>query len=222
MPDVATIVVVQSASPLWPTLIGAGSALAGGFVAAWWQTSRADRVAQKIRQAERREQGILAAQAKLAAINAAQLALYYQAKKRQGSSQYQTALNAISDLKEFWVTEVVATVPDEPILRKYAQLLDVVFRDLPAGDLGREIAEGLAKGQGGDRFVENLGHVIDAMVALRSTVYEAVIALQPRPRQPSRIRTLGSVTRRWVSAAATKPWSWLPRIGARRSRGRRP
>jgi transposase len=30
-------------STLWPTVIGAGAALAGGFLAAWFQTSRADK-----------------------------------------------------------------------------------------------------------------------------------------------------------------------------------
>ena len=168
---------------------------------------------------------MLAAQAKLAAINAAQLALYYQAKKRQGSSQYLTALNAIADLREFWVTEVVATVPDEPILRKYAELLDVVVSG-PASrrSAAGQIAEGLAKWQGGDRFAENLCHVIDAWWrSSQATVYRGSYRRCSRdPRQPSRIRTLGSLTRRWVSAAATKPWSWLRRTAARRSRGRRP
>jgi hypothetical protein len=40
-------------SALAQTLIGGGLAIVGGFVGAWWQTSRSDNVAQKIRRAER-------------------------------------------------------------------------------------------------------------------------------------------------------------------------
>ncbi|MGO8957619.1 MAG: hypothetical protein ACLQFR_09655 [Streptosporangiaceae bacterium] len=52
-------------SAILQTLVGASAALAGGFLAAWWQTSRVDQVAQKIRRAERREAGLIAPDAKL-------------------------------------------------------------------------------------------------------------------------------------------------------------
>jgi len=53
-------------SALVQTLIGGGLAIVGGLVAAWWQISRSDNVAQKIRRAERYEGALIELSARVA------------------------------------------------------------------------------------------------------------------------------------------------------------
>lgn len=83
-------VTVLAMSVFWATVIGAvigaAGAIAGGFGAAWWQTSRADDVAQKIRRAERREAALLALNGKLAELRNEVLHLRAQAGLHPESS----------------------------------------------------------------------------------------------------------------------------------------
>ena len=53
-------------SALVQTLIGGSLAIIGGLLAAWWQTSRSDNVAQKIRRAERYESALIELNARVA------------------------------------------------------------------------------------------------------------------------------------------------------------
>jgi hypothetical protein len=68
-------------------VIGAAGAIAGGFGAAWWQTSRADDVAQKIRRAERREEGLLTLNAMAMTVTTKFAALRDEAESGQSSAQ---------------------------------------------------------------------------------------------------------------------------------------
>ena len=53
-------------SALVQTLIGGALAIIGGLVAAWWQVSRSDSVAKKIRRAERYEGALIELNARAA------------------------------------------------------------------------------------------------------------------------------------------------------------
>ena len=50
------VVTLAAMSSFWSTIIGAAAAIAGGLGAALWQTRRADDIARRIRQGERREE----------------------------------------------------------------------------------------------------------------------------------------------------------------------
>ena len=74
---------VSAMSPVLQTVIGAIAAIAGGFLAAWWQTSRADKIARTIRRAERREEGLLVLNVKVTDVHAAIDRIYQAAEAGQ-------------------------------------------------------------------------------------------------------------------------------------------
>ena len=114
-------------SIVWATVIGAvigaAGAIAGGFWSAWWQTSRADDVAQKIRRAERREAALLALSGKLAELRNEVLHLRAQAGQHPPASQGERALELLRVFQEFWEQgQVSGVIPDTSIREEYARL----------------------------------------------------------------------------------------------------
>ena len=114
-------------SVFWGTVIGAvigaAGAIAGGFGAAWWQTSRADDVAQKIRRAERREAALLALSGKLAELRNEVLHLRPQARLHPEASQGERALELLQVFQDFWSQgQVSGVIPDMAIRDEYARL----------------------------------------------------------------------------------------------------
>lgn len=202
-------------SVFWATVIGAvigaAGAIAGGFGAAWWQTSRADDVAEKIRRAERREQGLLALNATLTTVATEFDALYREAERRQSTKQYAKACDLLAQLAYHWYGTAAGMIPD-PLIRKRMSALDLASREsLPTSLPEKQFAE-LANGDvdAGRRFIRDLGHVLGLMNELKEEVNRAVTGL------------LGTPTRRAGSAAATAPVSCSPRTGVRRRHGRQP
>lgn len=159
-------------SPVWQTIIGAAAAIIGGLVAAWWQTSRADKIAHDIRRAERREEGLLALNVKVTTIHASLDGVHRAAEKGQATSQYQYALQLLGELKQFWEGSSSGVIPDESIISAYTRL-DVAAREnLPSGSLGAERQRELSTGDlaTGQRFVRDLGHVLGLTEELKRQV----------------------------------------------------
>jgi len=114
-------------SIVWATVIGAvigaAGAIAGGFWSAWWQTSRADDVAQKIRRAERREAALLALSGKLAELKNEVLHLRAQAREHPEASPGERALKLLLVFDDFWSQgQVSGVIPDTSIIEAKARL----------------------------------------------------------------------------------------------------
>jgi hypothetical protein len=86
------------------TIIGAAAAIIGGFVGAWWQTSRADSSARRIRWEVRREQALLALTTKVGQV----IELLADAARVPDSAaltgQYGYAYGAVHELRQLWGT----------------------------------------------------------------------------------------------------------------------
>src|SRR5260370_28838992 len=152
-------------SAIWQTISGAAAAIAGRLLAGWWQTSRADKVALKIRRAERREEGLLTLNVKATAVLAQMDALYRQVERGQTTFQYEAAQALLSELRQLWEGSSSGMIPDRPIVDAYTEL-DVAARsELPAGSLGEQREKELSTGDeaAGQRFIRDLGHVLGLM-----------------------------------------------------------
>jgi hypothetical protein len=71
-------------------LVGGGLTAGGGFLAAWWQTNRADNIARKIRREERRETALLAMHYKTGEVYDRIAGIYRQAVEH-GASKVSTS-----------------------------------------------------------------------------------------------------------------------------------
>jgi hypothetical protein len=124
-------------SSFWSTLIGAlvGGilAIAGGFPGAWWQTRHADDIARSIHREERREQCLLAFNAKVAEIQIQLDGILAIAETAPLTGQYEAARRAISELIRLWSTDFADLWPDEPIRMAYATLYRKFAEVLPGG-----------------------------------------------------------------------------------------
>jgi hypothetical protein len=89
-------------SAILQTIIGAVAALGGGFLAAWWQTSRADKVAQKIRAAERRESGLIALNSKITDVVGDLREITRTRRGHAAAGWHDDALKLVSGLIDFW------------------------------------------------------------------------------------------------------------------------
>jgi hypothetical protein len=200
----------------WATVIGAvigaAGAIAGGFAAAWWQTSQADDVAEKIRQAERRDQGLLTLNVRATVVLDQLESVWQSAQAGVTTSQWQSAATPLRELRQLWESSSSAMIPD-PSIRKTFTALDVAAREcLPEGSLGAERQRELSIDDNDAvvRFRRDLGHVVGLMGDFRTAVNHEAEGLLGRPKQRSGF------------SAATRLWSWLPRIEVSRRRGRRP
>ena len=169
-------------SPIWQTVIGAAAAIVGGMLAAWWQTSRADAIARRVRQEERREQGLFTLRAMLADIRSRVNYLYRQAEATPLTGQYQAASAALAELGTAWRANLSGVIPDGSIVKAYAALNGAAHDLFPGGPdammqyLNEDFA---AKAQ---HFVRDLGHVlglIDELVKATDTVVSGLA--YPRP-----------------------------------------
>jgi hypothetical protein len=170
-------------SVFWATVIGAAigaaGAIAGGFGAAWWQTSRADDVAQKIRRAERREQGLVTLMAKLWTVNSRFNDLRLEARHGQSSAQYAQANELLTELKFAWYG-TAGMVPDRLIVDAWGKLADTSQKYLPDGPKGSSRAKELSEGdrEAGARFLTDLDRINDCLRAFRKVVFTEVSKLQ--------------------------------------------
>src|SRR5260221_10707628 len=115
-------------SPLLQTLIGGVLAIVGGFLAAWWQVTRSDNVAQAIRRAERRESALIRLNAEVAAAVRDIMRLYSDARKLVLRSirnrphelaDYEPAHRVVRELCSHWYDEASAVISDEVLVSAF-------------------------------------------------------------------------------------------------------
>lgn len=108
---------------LGQTLIGAAAAITGGVAGAWWQARYANKVARNIRSEERREEGLLALNAKVVDV-AEVVDRGLRAAEREPAS-WSTAWVAvhgeIAALRTTWEADLAAKIPDRIIVDKYLE-----------------------------------------------------------------------------------------------------
>lgn len=167
-------------STLWQTAIGGAAAIVGGLVAAVWQTSRADTVAQSIRRAERRESGLLALNSVVATKYARLLELYRRVEKGQNAAQYNEARQLVDEVIQFWESEAQGVIPDEVIVAAYGYLNVAVHESLPGGEATLPRIQALSAGdnQAGQDFQRDLGHVVGRLQEFKSAIQGQVTNLQ--------------------------------------------
>ena len=170
-------------SAVLQTVIGAIAAIAGGFLAAWWQTSRADAVARNIRRAERREQGLLELNQQVAQalidVGEAYRSVDYAHKKssiRDPAIHYYGSRKSLDRLHVFWDHKSVGVIPDQTVINAYRALIATEQKHLPGGELG-VVRSGEISGGGGEndqRLVEDLGHIIRRLEELKREIQHKV------------------------------------------------
>src|ERR1700722_11705891 len=98
-------------SALAQTLIGGGLAVGGGLLGAWWQTSRSDNIAQKIRRAERYEGALFELSARVASATAQVGSVWQDARSARlrglshettEASEYNRARQPLDELLSYW------------------------------------------------------------------------------------------------------------------------
>jgi hypothetical protein len=163
-------------SPVLQTVIGAIAAIAGGFLAAWWQTSRADKIARTIRRAERREEGLLVLNVKVTDVHAAIDRIYQAAEAGQATSQYQGARQELAGLHQLWEGSSSGVIPDQTVVAAYTALRVAEQERLPGGSLGAARQRELSTGDKdvGQRFVRDLGHVLGRLEELKRELHRKV------------------------------------------------
>jgi hypothetical protein len=171
----------MSSSPLVQTLVGGGLAIVGGFLTAWWQTTRADKVARRIRQAERREQALLELDALASTLQAQLDDLFGQVERGQTAWQYQEALRVFGELTQHWRGKSSGVIPDPQVVDAYNAVIVAADR-LPSGAGFASFMSNLQAGhpitvQG---FVDNLGHLREQLEEFRRVVHEQAANLLPR------------------------------------------
>jgi hypothetical protein len=117
-------------SALAQTLIGGGLAILGGLIAAWWQISRSDDVAQRIRRAERYESALIELNAQVAKA-ASQVGEVWGAhparlrRLRQGqtdASEYDLVDQPLTELLNHWTAVSSPIISDNAIVAAFANL----------------------------------------------------------------------------------------------------
>jgi hypothetical protein len=175
-------------SPLVQTLIGGGLAIVGGLLAAWWQTSRADNVALRIRQAERREQALLELDVLASGLQVRLDELFRQVQQGQTPWQYQEALKVLGELTQHWRSKSSGVIPDPEIVSAYNAVVAATDR-LPVGADFPPFMSNLQAGNPAalQGFVRDLGHVLEDLGDLRRVVHDQVTKLLPRKPWPRRV-----------------------------------
>ena len=159
-------------SAIWQTIIGAAAAIAGGLVAAWWQTARADDVAQRIRRGERREEGLLTLSATVTTIVTQLQVLYRQARYAPTADQYKLAVQLVQQLRDLWYGTSSGMVPDQSIRMAFDTVEAVVIAALPGVRVSRQREDALSKADdvAGQRFLHDLDNINQVLVRFRIVV----------------------------------------------------
>ncbi len=113
------------------TLIGGGLAIAGGLIAAWWQTARADNVARRIRRAERYESALIELNARAAEASRQvdrfwrdnrEIVLQGRRHERIDISNYDLTRQPLEDLFDHWYSVASPVILDSAIVDAFANL----------------------------------------------------------------------------------------------------
>jgi hypothetical protein len=177
-------------------LLGGALTIAGGFVAAWWQTSRADDTARRIRREERSERALLELNSVVAQLLARLDPLYRQAESGQTQFQYQEAVNIMGELARHWESNAAGVITNPEVVRAYAQVNASVHDGLPGGSAYAPYMANLQSGskESTQRFVRDLGRVLVDLGELKKIVQQRVTELsstsQPQPPRALSMRRL--------------------------------
>jgi hypothetical protein len=118
-------------SALAQTLIGGALAIVGGLVAAWWQVSRSDNVAQKIRRAERYESALMELNARVAEVVSQVGKVWGDARSARlrgidhedtDASKYGRVRDPLNKLLDHWRTTSSLVISDTAIVEAFARL----------------------------------------------------------------------------------------------------
>ncbi len=190
-------------------LIGGALTIAGGLGAAIWQTYRADDVAQRIRQAERREPALLDLSSEAAKATAQVNDVWQAARQRvlQGDLQgntakvsgddYQPAIEAVRGLQARWDTELSGLLPDQAIEEGILACQRAAATRLWCRETVAYAQQPPMGGFLASQFIGDLEAVYLALADLRAVLRAPIQALQPRP--PWRHRVLA-----WTRAKTKK------------------
>ena len=170
-------------SPLVQTLVGGGLAIVGGLLAAWWQTSRADDIARRIRLAERREAALLALQATVMDVYDRVADIHRTAvESGQTTFQYVAALAALRELSQLWLGVSSGAISDPNIVASY-NALDAAARErLPSGKQALDYMASNVQ-QAGVTFTGDLEYVLGFLRQFKDEVRaEVSLIISPRRR----------------------------------------
>ena len=118
-------------SALVQTLIGGSLAIIGGLLAAWWQTSRSDNVAQKIRRAERYESALIELNARVAETvgqvgkvfgDAMSASSRGPSHENTDASEYAQARDPLNELLNHWHSVSSLFISDTTIVEAFVRL----------------------------------------------------------------------------------------------------
>jgi hypothetical protein len=159
------------------TVLGGALAIAGGLGTAVWQTRRADDVARRIRQQERREQGLLALNSKLAEVMARLEYLHGVAQVTPFSGQYATAVKAIDELRYLWQSDLCTRVADPRVVASMTALDAEASERMPSGSDGMaHYAEETPRDKV-VHFLDDLEHMVGLVKAVKTSVDGEIRAL---------------------------------------------
>lgn len=160
---------------IWQTLLGGALTIAGGFLAVWWQTRRADEVASRIRRAERREDALLrfrtAVMGTVGAVDAAYKSVH---RNPGGSTQvWPDVYKAMAKLRDAWLVNASAKIPDQAISVKFDKadrlgraLVPWAYPPPPRNDADLATLS--------SRFAEDLGILLAQLENLKAEVEQHV------------------------------------------------
>lgn len=162
-------------SGILQTLIGGVLAIVGGLLAVWWQARHADDIARRIRQEERREQGLLTFRVELvAALKEVDEAFRsVEGRRELSSSAWTASYKALARLEQVWETDVTACVPDRVITEKFLEIRGLRHDLLPwaAPPPPRKDAD---QAKAADDFERGLGSLLAHLAWLKNEVDDRV------------------------------------------------
>lgn len=190
-------------SALLQTLIGGALAIIGGFVAAWWQVSRSDSVAKKIRRAEWYEGALIELNARAAEAvsqvckvwsDTRSTRLHRPSQKNTGASEYDRVREPLDKLLDHWQAVSSLVISDTTIVEAFARLHQesaehvwhkgsVAYDDKPPIDGWADTTQ----------LLQDLEAVSVAVSDAGKEVRLRVVALHDAPR--SQLRSIRTTTR---------------------------
>lgn len=186
-------------SALAQTLIGGGLAIIGGLVAAWWQTSRSDNVAQKIRRAERHESALIELNARVAETvgqvgkvwgDARSASLRGLSHESTDASEYARARDPLDELLNFWHSVSSLLISDTTIVEAFVRLHQEsathIWHEDNMAYSGQPPIDGKVDTT---QFVRDLETVYSAVSEAGKEVRQRVAALHDAPRSLPRAIT---------------------------------